>query len=369
MDPLKTQSWQVYNTFTYYDEPDINFMQGYMGYHQATTKYPEVNACDDHVDGYWGRDWQGNLIDSDTYIRHHRMPYYAREANATYTKRLGIKFRMTENYPHADIVGHYYVAGDRTFDKTILDKGFLAPLSGNNAADEDSPISDFLVYKQPRRGLHLPTTLIPFIPEDLQSKIPYYAYISANTLFNESFPKGSYMTIEKFYHDADIDIYNDDSSEQTVARNSRYDQYIKVNSAHLQHRQWDAPSSVNHKIIDQQLLPKSTENDTSNGVILNIQEIWDVALNYSINSTVGLIELDRIPKNHEDYSGLLSEFFSDGNGLSVSIKIDADVFNNLYNIQYRRIGQNMWKKGLSTLNSFLYDGDIFISNLNVTDYW
>lgn len=235
MDPTKNLSWQVYNTFTYYDESDINFMQGYMGYHEASTKYPEINVCgDDHADGYWGRDWQGNLIDTDSNIRHHRMPYHARETNTTYTKRLGIKFRMSTNYPHEDIVGHYYTYGDRSFDKTILDKGFLAPLSGNNVADEDSPLSQFLVYKQPRRGQHLPTTLVP---PGLQSKKPYYAYISANTLFNESFPKGSYMTVEKYYHDADIDIYNDDSDDQTISKNSRYSQQIKVNSAHLQHRQ------------------------------------------------------------------------------------------------------------------------------------
>jgi len=159
------------------------------------------------------------------------MPYHARDANAVHTKRLGIKFRMADNYPSPDIVGHYYVYGDRTFERTVLDKGFLAPLSGNNASNENSPLSSFMVYKYPRRSQHLPTTDGDGIGP--QAFIPLYAYISANTLFNEKFPKGTYMTVEKYYYNPTIDEYVD----EVATDNDRYDQNISVNTAHLQHKE------------------------------------------------------------------------------------------------------------------------------------
>lgn len=53
----KILNWEVYNSFTYFADEDINFMQGYMGYHEASTTYPNITICgDNHVDGYWGRD-------------------------------------------------------------------------------------------------------------------------------------------------------------------------------------------------------------------------------------------------------------------------------------------------------------------------
>jgi len=54
--------------------------------------------------------------------------------------------------------------------------------------------------------------------------------------------------------------------------------------------------------------------------------------------------------------------------LSVAIKTDADVFRDLYTIDYKRIGNNIIVKGAGVSNAFLYDGDCYISNLNVTDY-
>lgn len=68
----KKLRWQNMSTATAYDSTQL---KGLMGYHEATTRYPTIASCDNHADGYWGRDWQGNLIvPGTTKIRHHKMP-------------------------------------------------------------------------------------------------------------------------------------------------------------------------------------------------------------------------------------------------------------------------------------------------------
>lgn len=127
------------------------------------------------------------------------------------------------------------------------------------------------------------------------------------------------------------------------------------------------PQLPNHKLIGQKLLSKSSSDNTSSVTLLHGLS-WKTIRNSSINTNVGLVQLDRIPQDYLDYSGTLTQFFSDGDGLGVSIKAYADVFNNLFSINYRRIGQNIFKKTGATLNTFHYDGDIFIGNLSVLDY-
>lgn len=151
------------------------------------------------------------------------MPLHAREANDEFTKRLGIKFTMTVNYPNPDIVGHYYVYGDRSFDKTVLDKGFLAPISSSDPANEDSFASPYLTYKQPRRGKHLANGGV--------NDVPIFGYISPKTLFDDAFPVGTYLKIEKYFHDADVNDYNNGGLPLTTA-----DLTLQANTAHIQHR-------------------------------------------------------------------------------------------------------------------------------------
>ena len=126
----KTLRWQVYNTCT-----EANPTNRYMGYYETSTTYPDIEICDDHPDGYWGRDWTGALIvPGVTKIRHHKMPMRPAVDAADpdfpmiRNTNFGIKFIMTDEYPHEDIIGHYYVYGDRTNDKTILDKGTFGGL-------------------------------------------------------------------------------------------------------------------------------------------------------------------------------------------------------------------------------------------------
>jgi hypothetical protein len=102
--------------------------KGLLGYHQTTTTYPAVASCDSHADGYWGRDWQNNLITpSVTKIRHHKIPGTELNGNSNKSSRNGLQFSNL-TYPNSDVVGHIFLYGDRSSERTVLYRGPLVPL-------------------------------------------------------------------------------------------------------------------------------------------------------------------------------------------------------------------------------------------------
>lgn len=73
----------------------------------------------------------GNAL-VDTNIRHHRMPnqlsYFDGGAASYGQYRITLELDNIE-FPDSSIVGYYIVYGDRTEEKTILDRGIIKPLS------------------------------------------------------------------------------------------------------------------------------------------------------------------------------------------------------------------------------------------------
>lgn len=133
------------------------------------------------------------------------MPYHAKPTLNPEVTRLGIKFTLSENYPSSDVVGHYYVYGDRTSEKTIVDKGIKVGLS-------DDPFADNYGYT----AAHI-TGLLGNDAE------PSYAYLSAATLFEDKKISGDYITIEKVYDSSGIleasggDFYSNDLYGEPIA--------------------------------------------------------------------------------------------------------------------------------------------------------
>lgn len=367
----KTDRWQVYNTYT-----EETGTTGLMGYYQTDTTYPEIEVCnDDHEDGYWGRDWMGNLIDEDTFIRHHRMPHHAKTTVTNYHTKLGVKFTMDQDYPHPDIIGHYYVYGDRTYERTILDKGLIVPISSDRFPDGppfDSTLPNSYAYRFPNESFHFPSSCFPGV--SICFEYPLYGFVSANTLFNETLANGTYLTIEKKYENPTIDVSVNDETDN----NTFYDQVVNFkSSSQIQHNEWANPVELNYKVKSQQFLRKASDQD---GNVVSIAYIDGVGFssceNHSISTSLGLFTLDRQINEIEAHGVTdigwgfdVNTFFSAGNGLSASIKADTYIFRNLYTIEYKRFGNALLNKSLEVdLESTLVDGDIFVSQLGILDY-
>jgi hypothetical protein len=111
--------------------PLLFHLEGMMGFYECDTEtYPTIETCEDLADGYWGRDFAGNLITPGvTKIRLHKMPgpEFKDTASLAENFRTGIQFSNVEYPPDQDIVGHYFVYGDRSYNKTIQAKGSVYP--------------------------------------------------------------------------------------------------------------------------------------------------------------------------------------------------------------------------------------------------
>lgn len=121
----KTNRWQVYSTATIETaESSETLVTGHMGYYQTTTVYPEIESCDG--EDYWGQDYWGNDLAGE-FIRHHRVPaqyMYVGSGQAAYPQyKYYPKFENVE-LP-ANAIGWKIVVGDRSEERTVLDRGFL----------------------------------------------------------------------------------------------------------------------------------------------------------------------------------------------------------------------------------------------------
>jgi len=198
-----TRRWAQISTAVQYGNTQV----GLMGYHESDNKtYPDIATCEPLPDGYWGRDWQGNVIvPGVTKIRHHRMPG-AELKGATVAAsnfRTGVRFSNVEYPPDQGIVGHYFVYGDRTFERKILAKGAFIPLEvvGTEHIIDPSTIAakNYTTPAPPNTGINAHT----------------YAFISSDLLLKEQIYKGAYVKFEKIYRDLNQEA--DDASITQIA--------------------------------------------------------------------------------------------------------------------------------------------------------
>lgn len=343
-NPAKNKRWQVYNTATKYTTPySSTDVSGLMGYYETTTNYPEIEACDGN--SFWGEDWQGNTLTTSTKIRHHRMPsteLYKDLADRHY--RIGIRFTNNEDYPDDSIRGHYYVYSDRTFEKTVLDKGILAPLpvEGSNGLYYQFPSIGFDIFNP------LATTLNWI---DTNSKS--FGFISNKLLYDQKHHTPSYFRLEKTFNIS----YSSDSA---TVDNDVYEQVINARTAIVDFKNYVLPTTINYKVDNANYLAPSTTGVVPNSVYVPAEN--RVLENRSISTPLTVLSFDRTLD--EVATSADPEIFSQLSFYG-SLKADTDVFQNLSSIRYRRINSPLYTPTSSSAN--LYNGDVFVTYSQLQD--
>lgn len=358
-DNTKHLRWQVYNTATKYVTPiSGSSVSGLMGYYEVTNTYPEVNApCDTHEDGYWGRDWQGNLIDTNTKIRHHKMPGSELvHSSSVEHYRIGINFTDVSNYPDEDIVGHYFVYGDRTSEKTIVDKGLLFPLK-KYTPDSDKQLLLAGLFKNVPPGDAYGNHMTSVYGDIYKS----YAFLSPQTLFNGTYSSGTHIRVDKYLTSPSGDY---GSITGPVGFNSERFDKVTVMDLYLDnYTRYTTPSFFNYSITNSVYLDKSEESSTGSSTYLTSESLT-VANTSSNNSWLILSLKDKLsPLVSSPATGWDQHIFQ------VSIKSDTEVFTNLFNINYIKMGNcPLTKYEDVTVSYKLYDGDTFASRLGIVDW-
>lgn len=314
--------WRYTSTALQYNSGTLT---GLMGYHETLNEtYPNIVSCDDHVDGYWGRDWQGNLITPEvTKIRHHRMPgAELRDAagNAEGFKT-GVKFSNVAYPEGLDIVGHFFVYGDRTFNKTIQGKGVLIPKRGTVL--NTVPLKPFDYLTSPASSL---------FNRD-------YLFFSGDGLLNNKLIDGSYFKTEKILRDLNFEAggasavtQNHTTSIQTDPDGGNATSNTETNYRYFTKYIIPAPSELVNTISTNILAVKSYDGALQGTETVNPTD-GTILVNNSINNNFQFIHTANGPvasvvANSGNWRGRM--YFG-------AIRNWNNVFANLYTIQYKRM--------------------------------
>lgn len=344
--------WRYVSTALSYGAGALN---GLMGFHETETTYPNTPTCDTLVDGYWGRDWQGNLIvPGTTKIRHHRMPGpELRETAATaHGFRLGVRFTNVDYPANQGVVGHFFVYGDRTFNKTIQDKGIFIPLENEATLDYE------MLKPKTYSTVDITTT-------------NNYVFISANGLINNLDTAGSYMRIEKILRDLNYEsgglgavtdttagsVIVDETSSATASTDT--ETTIRYFTRYFTPSQEDLFSAIQSSLYVQKAYPESLTGTEAFEPLT--QKIFT---NNSINNFYQVIHTDGGPyKRIVDDAGNF-----EGKTYFGSIKIYKDVFNDLYSIEYKRMN-NCYAPGPNPLATYtLFGADTAVNRVSFLDF-
>lgn len=345
--------WRYISTAFQYGNGNLT---GLMGYHECTSEtYPEIQSCDDHPDGYWGRDWQGNLIEAGvTKIRHHRMPgpELRESAQAAENFRLGVKFSNVE-YPAEDIVGHFFVYGDREFDKTIQAKGVFIPV----VDDPNNTILDIDDLKP--RNYNVPLLLTN------------YLFISATNLIQDKIVVGDYFRTEKVLRDMNFETGGINSIKVNTTNSWVTDEPNNDNAENILETtiryftRYNVPASgelINN--IRANIFALKTYEGAKKGTETYEPNSQVTILNNSINTSFQFVSTNSGPQtsiNTASGNWLGKMYFG-------SIKTWKNVFNDLFSIRYKRTN-NCIAVASSPAASFIhYGGDTAVNRVSFVDY-
>ena len=344
---------------------------GYLGYHETKeTTYPETLVCDTDPDGYWGKDWQGNLITSQTKIRHHRMPgpEFLPTTNADDTAaKLGLWFTNVE-YPSEDIIGHIFVHSSRETERTVLQRGMLLPLSLEEVEEEAYPTFSI-------------TSFIDCITKVNQfnniSTGKYYAFITPEGLIDNGFKNAThfkldYINIGKIPTIPERENSPDGTSWQNNWPNldntsTPYDGVHSLDTALFEvEKVTSAKTRLNYNILAQTFLQKSyVGQENGNTVQLDNK----VVSNFSVSNNVFIIKLDAfIGRGQAGLGPDISGYNITPVVLGGCLYSDVDLYNNLSAIEYVQIGSNVLDVPQNTSTKYEeFSGDVFLSKFRIVE--
>ena len=341
-----TQRWQAISTATYVGQNPTTAW-GLMGYYETDTNYPQIESCDDHPDGYWGRDWTGRLITSADKVRHHKTPDRTLRPITSPDKieRVGVKISNL-TYPPG-VIGHRIVYGNRVSERTVLDKGILIPLTASSGtALEINPDS---ITPSPFAWSALPGNTL---------NLRLFAFLSARQQFTNLTVNPDYLTVEALLEDEAFTTSggpNFSTTSSTINGDT-----INWTTELFNCDKPNAPSNfTNYKINSATKITKASLGQlTTNAQTIGVDGA--TVVNNSLSLDYLILNL----------SSVLSEVVTntttpDDRVYYVALKADRDVFKHLDSIQYKQMNSAPY---YSAVEADLFGGDSFIGPVNITDY-
>lgn len=271
--------------------------------------------------------------------------------------RLGVRFSNLEYPPGEDIVGHYFVYGDRTFERTILAKGVFIPL---DITSDEHTLDPSTIAAKTYNTTPAPNTGI---------LANTYAFISSDLLLRDKTYKGAYVRFEKIYRDMnqeadDASITLEASGLYTFDDQNKYIGGLDIATQFRYFSRYDLPAQSNliHTFRSDIYIPKSYPGAQQGTEVY--ESLSDVTFfNNSINTNHHIIKLN---SGHSDIVAAGGAWR--GKMFFGSIKQYRDVFSNLYEIKYKKMSNCISRPGTLSTTFTFYGGDTATERISLLDY-
>jgi len=325
----EVEYWQLYNTAVKDATPMAGYISsGEMGYYEVAATYSNPpNFCG--ID-YWGADCNGNLL-AGTPIRHHRIPCRTIEplTEGDRPRYIGVYFSNIE-YPHADIVGHYFVTSlrDET-TATVIASGYMVPYNYEENNGNDIQEGRYIHY--------LPNAN----DNGVQINSLEQNLITNEFLFDGKVVQGDFVKVNGFYQ-----------SSHTQNRKEHDDAYKKIFLKSLPYSNLELYGKHH---LTTTFSPQEEFIGIEKSILLPSKSIIDEVPNRSHTSDFNILTLSTLP-------GVFSTTRANLN--YVYIKSGVPVLNNLAAIRYRPLTVEL---GSEDDSEGYFSGDVFISRLDITN--
>lgn len=282
----KTQRWQQISTAA---KNSANASRGLMGYHETiNATYPEISACDGEP--YWGEDWRGNTLEPGvTKIRHHRMPpshLYSNAFATADTSQVGILFTNIE-YPEG-AVKHYFVYGDRTFERSILAKGALIPLFSEDDVDPGDGyggVGDDLIFSP--RSLQPTSVAINPSPKNART----FAFLCSDGILKDKTFSPRYFQLERYLRDPEYDFGLGANTAIDDVQIEQYDTNLTIATRLWYFKYATYPTTrVNYSIDAAFKVPKATYGSKTGSITYNPTDVSVQNLSFNISPIIIVLE-------------------------------------------------------------------------------
>jgi hypothetical protein len=318
--------WKVYNTAN---------AEGKMAYWEAENATYPVNE-----------DCNGDFIFGDLAglpIRHHKYP--SREiiplvVDETQVRLIGTRYSNVQ-YPDTDIVGHFFVSARRdTFNRTVIDKGYGgAVIMTSNLLYSFDPdnLTEGIYIADPINAGYEDTS--------------YGTIVTPKMMFTDSYLRGDYIKSEFIEQANGVTPITNDFFEEIEVVNSAGDPVTLVQEGY----------QIDHNTMDELFYPHNRKLNglayvNRNSLSLNNQQLSTSVLNGNLLAKMGAFHIDGVMP--PTFSSGVSPFIDARQLLYLSIKVNRDVYPNLFNIPYYISSTLMTEESSET-----FDGDVIIAPL------
>lgn len=316
--------WQVYNTSTKDNFTGGGYdSSGTFGVYESTQTYDRpVNYCG--IESYWGVDYNGVQLEGSK-VRYHRIPCRSTEPLMAggQVRSIGVEFGNVE-YPSSDVVGHFFVSS--SYDegnRTILTSGYCLPYNYTNDNEDAGRYVNYLpnTYDndRPENTVNQNFIHLPFL---IDRRTDYGRFIKMTGYFNTTYADNRPL-YKKFFQGKENNL-------QLFGKHHTLTDFI--------------PGEKYSLVKDSQILFSKTLNG-------------DIP-NKSLTSDFHLLTLFSEPELFDKQRANFNYTY---------LKSGIQPFPFHEQIQYRMLGAEIYDNGLPTDSYIIFDGDVYLSKIDITN--